>query len=181
MGELIAGLEGCNRLGMDVYTVHPAFLTPIGLGVPRERSLRTARRRFAASTAYPLTRGQVALEETCPGTFRTGTTPQALVRAGRRDDLSFCLDVGHANTGLLPEFMELKSRLANLHVHDNNGKFDEHLPIGDGTVDFDSWSASLPITAGGIVHRVPGIADAHGQQGTDCPRCWTAMLMGSPL
>jgi len=108
--------------------------------------LRPPGRRSAASTAYPPT---------------SGSTPQALVELAEGTDLGFCLDVGHANTmGLLPEFMELKSRLANLHVHDNNGKFDEHLPIGDGTVDFDLVVRELADYGGRFVIESRGIADA---------------------
>lgn len=161
MGELIAGLEGCNRLGMDVYTVHPAFLTPIGL-VCREKVIETARSSLRRLDRLSADLGvKVALENMPRGPFATGTTPQALVELAEGTDLSFCLDVGHANTmGLLPEFMELKSRLANLHVHDNNGKFDEHLPIGDGTVDFDLVVRELADYGGRFVIESRGIADA---------------------
>ena len=34
MQELMAGLGAAGRMGMDVYTVHPGFLTPIGFVAP---------------------------------------------------------------------------------------------------------------------------------------------------
>jgi L-ribulose-5-phosphate 3-epimerase UlaE len=34
------------------------------------------------------------------------------------------------------EFLRLKDRYANLHVHDNLGKVDQHLVIGEGNIDF---------------------------------------------
>ncbi|MHC1565516.1 MAG: TIM barrel protein, partial [Candidatus Syntropharchaeales archaeon] len=45
------------------------------------------------------------------------------------------LDVGHANTaGVLDEF--LTCDINHIHLHDNNGGTDEHLAIGEGTIDF---------------------------------------------
>jgi len=58
-------------------------------------------------------------------------------------ELSFCLDIGHAHLftnpiDLINEFSEI---LAHIHVHDNVGghseKFDLHLPIGAGRINFD--------------------------------------------
>jgi sugar phosphate isomerase/epimerase len=51
-----------------------------------------------------------------------------------------CFDVGHWNmftTVALNEwFSELGPFIAECHVHDNNGSADEHLPPGEGKIDF---------------------------------------------
>ena len=31
----------------------------------------------------------------------------------------------------------------NIHIHDNNGKMDEHLTIGDGSIDFSDVLSKL--------------------------------------
>lgn len=53
----------------------------------------------------------------------------------------FCLDVGHQNAFSrtpLTEWVEaLSGRLLEIHVHDNDGKGDHHLPVGMGTIDFE--------------------------------------------
>lgn len=53
----------------------------------------------------------------------------------------FCLDVGHCNVfskAPLREWVEtLGERLREVHLHDNDGLQDAHLPVGKGTVDFD--------------------------------------------
>jgi sugar phosphate isomerase/epimerase len=56
--------------------------------------------------------------------------------AGSR--LPMLLDVGHANiSGTLREFVrEMPSDLVELHLHDNDGGWDQHLAIGKGTTDF---------------------------------------------
>lgn len=50
--------------------------------------------------------------------------------------LNLCLDVGHANTneGLLAYIQKFGKKIINVHFHDNNGKYDEHLDVGEGNV-----------------------------------------------
>jgi sugar phosphate isomerase/epimerase len=52
----------------------------------------------------------------------------------------FCFDTGHANTfGSAPyhEWMEiLGDRLGEIHIHDNDGTTDQHLPVGEGNFPF---------------------------------------------
>lgn len=50
-----------------------------------------------------------------------------------------CLDIGHANYSHAPLsqwFEELGPYIEYLHLSDNNGQFDDHLPIGEGSVDW---------------------------------------------
>ncbi|MBC7131232.1 sugar phosphate isomerase/epimerase, partial [Candidatus Bathyarchaeota archaeon] len=49
------------------------------------------------------------------------------------------LDVGHANTFEKPEkFVRLlRNYIINVHVHDNDGSKDSHLPIGKGNINFE--------------------------------------------
>ncbi len=50
--------------------------------------------------------------------------------------MGLVLDVGHAQTcGTLNEFLE-HPELAHIHLHDNSGQNDEHLPLGKGCIDF---------------------------------------------
>ncbi len=58
----------------------------------------------------------------------------------------FCLDVGHALVELGPKgpFLYLEAlgdRLLHLHLHDNHGRKDDHLPVGAGQVP---WEALAP-------------------------------------
>ncbi len=52
------------------------------------------------------------------------------------------LDVGHVNTTnnkLLEYFKETRNVIMDIHIHDNNGKRDEHKCIGEGTIDFKEF------------------------------------------
>jgi sugar phosphate isomerase/epimerase len=66
-------------------------------------------------------------------------------------NLQFCFDVGHAhmNGGVEPAFSILKGRIRSTHVHDNNGKEDQHLfplaPSG-GTID---WRKTMDLLRSG--------------------------------
>ncbi len=53
--------------------------------------------------------------------------------------LGFSLNVAHANLlggGFMPFLRAFGQRMGNVQISDNNGITDEHLPIGEGTVDF---------------------------------------------
>jgi sugar phosphate isomerase/epimerase len=54
--------------------------------------------------------------------------------------IRFCFDTGHANAfGSAPytEWMEiLGDRLGEIHIHDNDGTTDQHLPVGEGNFPF---------------------------------------------
>ncbi len=76
-------------------------------------------------------------------------------------DIGICFDVGHANTmGLIDGFLELKDRFVNIHVHDNMGATDEHLPVGKGTVDFPRLLGGLSGYSGRYVIESRGVDDA---------------------
>jgi sugar phosphate isomerase/epimerase len=70
-------------------------------------------------------------------------TPVALVRLVEGLDSEWfghCFDTGHWHLfGRQPmaEWLEaLGTKLFHLHLHDNHGQADEHLPLGEGTIDF---------------------------------------------
>ena len=50
--------------------------------------------------------------------------------------LNLCLDIGHANTseGPLAYIQKFGKKIISIHFHDNNGKNDDHLDVGEGTV-----------------------------------------------
>ncbi len=59
--------------------------------------------------------------------------------------LKLCLDIGHANTseGPMPYLRKFGEKLVSIHFHDNNGNYDEHLAVGQGTVDWKSVANEL--------------------------------------
>ncbi|MBN9616139.1 MAG: sugar phosphate isomerase/epimerase [Acidobacteriales bacterium] len=85
------------------------------------------------------------------------TTPQHLLeilRAGHFDNVGVTLDIGHAhlsapenNAGINAAFEVLKHRIAELHLHDNQGVKNDHLWPGSGSIDWANVAkhiAALP-------------------------------------
>lgn len=67
-------------------------------------------------------------------------TLKSIVEAIDSPNLGVCLDTGHINVFSkvpMEEWFEvLGPYIKEVHLHDNSGEFDEHLPLGDGTIDF---------------------------------------------
>src|ERR1700722_1415298 len=79
-------------------------------------------------------------------------TPNELATAERLElfnsithlNLSYVFDTGHAHigAGIAHEFEIMKPRIRSLHVHDNDGKEDQHLFPMRGTID---WPATMEL------------------------------------
>lgn len=62
------------------------------------------------------------------------------------DEVGCVVDVGHAhmNGWDIPELIHrVQDRLYALHLHDNDGKSDQHLPVGEGSIDWRSVFGAL--------------------------------------
>jgi len=79
------------------------------------------------------------------------------------DHLCFCFDTGHFNVfsrAPLGDWMEqIGPYIGHLHLHDNSGRFDEHLPVGEATFPFRELAAAIK-----TLRRKPTITlEAHAQ------------------
>ena len=77
-------------------------------------------------------------------------TPELLIQLVEELDSEWfghCFDAGHWNLfGRQPmvEWLDaLGAKLLHLHLHDNHGRADEHLPVGEGTIDFRPLQSRL--------------------------------------
>lgn len=61
------------------------------------------------------------------------------------DDIDLVFDVGHANLNKqMDQFLTVfGDKIVHIHAHDNRGDFDEHLGIGQGSVDWKSFADGL--------------------------------------
>ncbi|AEH06878.1 sugar phosphate isomerase/epimerase family protein [Methanothermococcus okinawensis] len=62
-------------------------------------------------------------------------------------DLGITFDIGHSflnkNMGKFLDNDELIKKISHIHIHDNNGEFDEHLAIGKGRIDFEKYKGNI--------------------------------------
>lgn len=80
-------------------------------------------------------------------------TPSAMAEALSRHGIGACLDVGHAHVQTTREGSDawcaylaaVGDRIIHLHLHDNLGDRDAHLPVGEGSVPLASWLHALPV------------------------------------
>ena len=80
--------------------------------------------------------------------YETGPHHLALLLGALTSErLRFCFDTGHFNvfsrTSLNVWIDKLASFLGQIHLHDNNGVADDHLPVGEGNFPFQDFFRML--------------------------------------
>ncbi len=75
-----------------------------------------------------------------------------------------CFDIGHWNlfkkVGMEEWFAEVGKYIAETHVHDNFGLRDDHLPIGEGNIDFELFFSLMKRYAPHAVYTI----EAHDRE-----------------
>ena len=79
------------------------------------------------------------------------------------ENLWFCFDSGHFNLfssiSLEGWLAPLKDRIREMHLHDNHGSWDEHLPVGNGTFPFRELKGFLKGLSG-----INFTSETHGEE-----------------
>ena len=136
--EMIDTIEAANRLDIDRVTIHPGLSSMSVHGI-EDRYLMRAKESMKVlekvSHEYGMT---LAIENMPDMYFFLGREAKEVAGILEGTDLGVCFDIGHANTAGQIDAMidKFGDRIMNIHIHDNNGKMDEHLTIGDGSIDF---------------------------------------------
>ena len=98
---------------------------------------------------------------------------RAFVDETRLTGLRFNFDIGHANLGDEPEaeriakaFEPMRELVASVHLHDNHGEKDEHLPPYDGSID---WQSAIPVLNTAPEKNLPIVLELKEKSGADAP------------
>jgi sugar phosphate isomerase/epimerase len=98
---------------------------------------------------------------------------RAFVDETRLTGLRFNFDIGHAHLADGPEeeritktFEPLRDLVTAVHLHDNHGEKDEHLPPFDGTID---WKAAVKILKTAPHPNLPLILELKEKTGPETP------------
>jgi len=139
-------------------TFHPGYLSPVGKLVPQkiwELQKSALRQIGKVATEYGVLaclENMIAVKE-----FLCRDPGELIGMAGGIEGIGMTFDFGHANTlGKVNEFLPLISQANHIHIHDNHGERDEHLALGEGTID---WNA----VGGGIAKHYNGIVVVEGR------------------
>ncbi len=140
----------------EIAVLHPGYLSPYGSQVPDkawDKNIESIQKLcdFAAD------RGILIAVENMPDIPKIfGRKPDEMLemlRQVNRDNLVMTLDVGHANTmGLVDDFVDkCFPSVKHIHIHDNNGAYDQHLPLGKGAIEWGKLQEKLSDYKGRLV------------------------------
>jgi sugar phosphate isomerase/epimerase len=89
----------------------------------------------------------------------------------RLSGLRFNFDIGHAHLAELPEaerveksFSPLRDLVSSVHLHDNHGEKDEHLPPYDGSIDWPTAIKTLHFAPQSSLQIVLELREKTGQE-----------------
>ncbi len=148
-----------NELEAQHLTVHPGHLTPVTLN-DREKALQLAAERLNQAADLAERHDVHLTVENMPHhPHLLATTPDEIKTLTREAHIGYTLDVGHALTSPtpLPEFLDPRPDV--LHIHDNHGDKDEHLPPLEATLTPEDLRLVLSTRAHPVV-EVKGIQQA---------------------
>ncbi|MDQ7828052.1 MAG: sugar phosphate isomerase/epimerase family protein [Armatimonadota bacterium] len=180
LGVYRQALEWAHRLEAAYVVVHVGWRGDPSL--PRPACLRRAEEAIGILAPLAREAGVVLAVENVGWHGQEVCDQEEFTALAARlpDTAGVLLDVGHAYLAGwdLPEaFRTLASRLVAVHLHDNDGVADRHLPIGDGTI---GWAAlhpvlhALPARCQCVLEYAPGTALDRLREGAALLARWLA-------
>ena len=144
---IVEALEYCRAIDCSILVVHPNDSRSIPLGRETMKKNSINNLRIIAEKAEDLG-VKVAIENMIDvGGERFGSRVSELkeiIRNIGSSYLGICFDSGHtnllevsSNISIRDEIIDAKEYLWTLHIHDNDGSEDQHLPPGDGNIDWN--------------------------------------------
>ena len=158
----IASLELASEIGAKQVVLHPVFYGSPAFDKKeaQNRALELTVKIADIAKSMGL---QLAFENVgYHGQSLFSAEEYACALDGIDDTVGYLIDVGHANINAwdVPALIrKVSPRLYGLHIHDNNGLSDQHLPMGDAVMDWPAiYSAmqEVPKTCEFILEYTPG-------------------------
>ncbi len=145
-----AAVTLAGRLGIRDMVIHSGHRPCMQVSAEQSRELARDTLRAVGETSRNMG-VRLLLENTGWREYAILDTPGDLLELAESacpPDTGLLLDTGHA---VLQHFDVVDCarmwlpRLAQVHAHDNSGEFDDHLPLGEGVID---WSSLIGMLAG---------------------------------
>ncbi len=141
--ETIRQMSKCLERASDfveLAVVHPGHMSPLGMQLPEMAWRQNIEGIRAICDAAADLGIKIGVENMVNMQFILGKQPGeilGMIESLERENAGLTLDVGHANTnGNIDGFLSDLSKVIHIHLHDNMGKSDEHLPLGKGNVNW---------------------------------------------
>jgi sugar phosphate isomerase/epimerase len=95
---------------------------------------------------------------------REPSTLRLLMDSIKSPNFGICLDAGHlrvfSKVDMEEWFASLGPKIAEVHLHDNHGKHDDHLPLGEGSIDVPRFLSLLKQYANDPIYTI----EPHGEE-----------------
>jgi sugar phosphate isomerase/epimerase len=144
LDEILGLIDTCERLSIETLTIHPGAAIAYGDEVKErvrnatKESLKAIDRKIIGMSL------KVALENMPPASWSIGYDLKELLSMIDGTNIGICFDTGHANiAGSIDGFLRENRRLANVHLHNNDKSFDQHMPLDSGSLDIESIVVAL--------------------------------------
>jgi len=148
VGRMKLAAERLVALGGDVLVVHPGR----GREPDEDVSARKKQSERSLTELCEFARElgiKIALENLCPNeVFDNPEELRAMIDQFDRDLVGICLDSSHANIrrDAVQTTQIFQGRVFSVHLSDNKGTADDHLPPFEGTID---WQGVLGVLTDG--------------------------------
>lgn len=122
----------------ELVTFHPGYLSPLGKLMPA-RAWELQREALIEIGRCASEAGVRACLENMggPREFLCRQPEEMMGIVDGIEGVGLTFDLGHANMeSRVREFLQMLRHADHLHLHDNHGMSDEHLPIGEGNIDW---------------------------------------------
>lgn len=154
--ESIRQIESCITFASeftDRVTIHPGYLSPAGKLMPQKvwdlqkEALRLIGKCAAEHSVLACLENMISQKE-----FLCRDAGELMGMVDGIEGIGLTFDFGHANTlGKVNEFLSLVGQANHVHIHDNHGVSDEHLPLGAGTIDWKKVGKTIAARYNGII------------------------------
>ena len=136
VNEIKQTIMMCRQLEIPLVTIHPGFVQGIAF-MNRARALEKTKESVKEIAAYATDQSVTVAVENLPANINATCTQAAeLLEAIEGSGFGICFDMGHANTsGQMDEMLRLVDRFKNVHLHNNDGQWDQHNRVDAGSAD----------------------------------------------
>ena len=151
INEYIKALKAGTAIGIKKFVIHPGSIRGLGKQVKHKANKYADESLEVIVSKAAELNVTLCIENMFPDTFAP-TEPHEFEKFFlKHPDLKFTLDIAHAHVGTKkdrsPDFIKrYADKLSHIHISDNYGKSDNHLPVGVGMIDFGSIFKQLKTT-----------------------------------
>ena len=150
--QVCACIEKASNL-TDRVTIHPGYLSPAGKLMPKrawelqKEALHRIGKFAEEHSVLACLENMVGIKE-----FLCRDPGELIGMVEGIEGIGMTFDFGHANTvGKVPEFLKVVKHADHIHIHDNSGKSDEHLALGDGTINWRAAGKAITARYNGVI------------------------------